>query len=198
MDYLITWRDEFVGRMSLTPCRRAGANRRCFASPKSPSSLRLLIPLRPHEVDDPACVRRPHRLTSRVTDLVYQTRPMACSNAHAMPRRHCTLPGFNLARAQAHVLARSLPLGSPDCAWTTITRQARPATVAAIRRHIINQRLSVEKLVIPMQLRLLLGRSPKPSRSSRQRCGASPRMATITLPTKAAAGVLQPLRRCYR
>src|SRR6266542_3627357 len=23
---------------------------------------------------------------------------MACSNAHAMPRRHCTSPGFNLAR----------------------------------------------------------------------------------------------------
>src|SRR3954466_6430352 len=22
---------------------------------------------------------------------------MACSNAHAMPRRHCTSPGFNLA-----------------------------------------------------------------------------------------------------
>ena len=32
VDYLITWRDnEFVGRVSLTPCRRAGANRRCFA-----------------------------------------------------------------------------------------------------------------------------------------------------------------------
>jgi hypothetical protein len=28
VDYLITWRDEFVGRVSLTPCRRAGANRR--------------------------------------------------------------------------------------------------------------------------------------------------------------------------
>ena len=27
VDYLITWRDnEFVGRVSLTPCRRAGAN----------------------------------------------------------------------------------------------------------------------------------------------------------------------------
>jgi hypothetical protein len=26
VDYLITWRDnEFVGRVSLTPCRRAGA-----------------------------------------------------------------------------------------------------------------------------------------------------------------------------
>ena len=37
VDYLITWRDnEFVGRVSLTPCRRAGANRRCFAFPKSP------------------------------------------------------------------------------------------------------------------------------------------------------------------
>jgi hypothetical protein len=23
---------------------------------------------------------------------------MACSNAHAMPRRHCTSPEFNLAR----------------------------------------------------------------------------------------------------
>jgi hypothetical protein len=35
VDYLITWRDnEFVGRVSLTPCRRAGANRRCFAFPK--------------------------------------------------------------------------------------------------------------------------------------------------------------------
>jgi hypothetical protein len=41
VDYLITWRDEFVGRVSLTPCRRAGANRRCFAFPKSPSWLRL-------------------------------------------------------------------------------------------------------------------------------------------------------------
>src|SRR5436190_15305571 len=30
VDYLITWRDnEFVGRVSLTPCRRASANRRC-------------------------------------------------------------------------------------------------------------------------------------------------------------------------
>src|SRR3954452_18661664 len=28
VDYLITWRDEFVGRVSLTPCRRAGVNRR--------------------------------------------------------------------------------------------------------------------------------------------------------------------------
>ena len=32
VDYPITWRDEFVGRVSLTPCRRAGANRRCFDS----------------------------------------------------------------------------------------------------------------------------------------------------------------------
>ena len=41
VDYLITWRDnEFVGRVSLTPCRRAGANRRCFAFPKSPACLR--------------------------------------------------------------------------------------------------------------------------------------------------------------
>ena len=44
VDYLITWRDnEFVGRVSLTPCRRAGANRRCFAFPKSPSCLRLCL-----------------------------------------------------------------------------------------------------------------------------------------------------------
>jgi hypothetical protein len=42
VDDLITWRDnEFVGRVSLTPCRRAGANRRCFAFPKSPSCLRV-------------------------------------------------------------------------------------------------------------------------------------------------------------
>ena len=28
VDYLITWRDnEFIGRVSLTPCRRADANR---------------------------------------------------------------------------------------------------------------------------------------------------------------------------
>lgn len=41
VDYLIIWRDnEFIGRVSLTPCRRAGANRRCFAFPKSPSCLR--------------------------------------------------------------------------------------------------------------------------------------------------------------
>ncbi len=33
VDYLITWRDEFVARVSLTPCRPAGVNRRCFASP---------------------------------------------------------------------------------------------------------------------------------------------------------------------
>ena len=46
VDYLITWRDnEFVGRVSLTPCRRAGANRRCFAFPKSPSCLRLCLHL---------------------------------------------------------------------------------------------------------------------------------------------------------
>ncbi|MEP7026045.1 MAG: hypothetical protein ABJB47_20045 [Actinomycetota bacterium] len=39
VDYLITWRDnEFVGRVSLTPCHRAGANRRCFAFPKSPDA----------------------------------------------------------------------------------------------------------------------------------------------------------------
>jgi len=44
VDYLITWRDnEFVGRVSLTPCPRAGANRRCFAFPKSPSCLRLCL-----------------------------------------------------------------------------------------------------------------------------------------------------------
>src|SRR3954462_8066969 len=44
VDYLITWRDnEFVGRVSLTPCRRAGANRRCLAFPKSPSCLRLCL-----------------------------------------------------------------------------------------------------------------------------------------------------------
>src|SRR5712691_5720072 len=37
VDYLITWRDnEFAGRVSLTPCRRAGANRRCFALPWRP------------------------------------------------------------------------------------------------------------------------------------------------------------------
>jgi hypothetical protein len=42
VDYLITWRDnEFLGRVSLTPCRRAGANRRRFTFPKSPSCLRL-------------------------------------------------------------------------------------------------------------------------------------------------------------
>ena len=42
----ILWRDnEFVGRVSLTPCRRAGANRRCFAFPKSPSCLRLCLHL---------------------------------------------------------------------------------------------------------------------------------------------------------
>jgi hypothetical protein len=35
VDYLITWRDnEFVGRVSLTPCRRAGANQQYFAFPK--------------------------------------------------------------------------------------------------------------------------------------------------------------------
>jgi hypothetical protein len=46
VDYLITWRDnEFVGRVSLTPCRRAGANRRCFALPKSPACLRLCLHL---------------------------------------------------------------------------------------------------------------------------------------------------------
>ena len=46
VDYLITWRDnEFVARVSLTPCRRAGANRRCFALPKSPSGLRLCLHL---------------------------------------------------------------------------------------------------------------------------------------------------------
>ena len=45
VDYLITWSDEFVGRVSLTPCRRAGANRRCFAFPKSPSCLRLCLHL---------------------------------------------------------------------------------------------------------------------------------------------------------
>ena len=46
VDYLITWRDnEFVGRVSLTPCRRAGANRRCFAFPKWPSCLRLCLHL---------------------------------------------------------------------------------------------------------------------------------------------------------
>jgi hypothetical protein len=45
VDYLITWRDEFVGRVSLTPCRHAGANRRCFAFLKSPSCLRLCLHL---------------------------------------------------------------------------------------------------------------------------------------------------------
>jgi hypothetical protein len=44
-DYLITWREEFVGRVSPTPCRRAGANRQCFAFPKSPSCLRLSLHL---------------------------------------------------------------------------------------------------------------------------------------------------------
>jgi len=67
VDYLITWTDEFVGRVSLTPCRRAGANRRCFAFPEVafvPPAV--LTPPRPHEVGDPACVRRPHRLTSEL------------------------------------------------------------------------------------------------------------------------------------
>jgi hypothetical protein len=42
VDYLIICGDnEFVGRVSPTPCRRAGANRRCFTFPKSPSCLRL-------------------------------------------------------------------------------------------------------------------------------------------------------------
>jgi len=51
VDYLITWRDnEFVGRVSLTPCRRAGANRRCFAFPKSPSCLRLCLHLPAHRL----------------------------------------------------------------------------------------------------------------------------------------------------
>jgi hypothetical protein len=35
VDYLITWRDnKFIGRVSFTPCRGAGPNRRCFAFPK--------------------------------------------------------------------------------------------------------------------------------------------------------------------
>jgi hypothetical protein len=42
VDYPITWRDnEFVGRVSLTPCRRAGVNRRRFAFPKLGQSLLL-------------------------------------------------------------------------------------------------------------------------------------------------------------
>jgi hypothetical protein len=46
VDYVITRRDnELVGRVSLTPCRRAGVNRRCSALPKSPSCLRLRLHL---------------------------------------------------------------------------------------------------------------------------------------------------------
>jgi hypothetical protein len=46
VDYLITWRDnEFVGRVSLTPRRRAGANRRCFARRREAEA-------RPHVIID--------------------------------------------------------------------------------------------------------------------------------------------------
>lgn len=79
VDYLITRRDnEFVGRVSLTPCCRAGANRRWSAFLKSPSCLRL-------------CLHLPALMSTK-------RGPMACSNAHAMLRRQCTSPGFNLAR----------------------------------------------------------------------------------------------------
>ena len=66
VDYLITWRDnELVGRVSLTPCRRAGCESTVLRIPEVafvPPAV--LTPPRPHEVGDPACVRRPHRLTS--------------------------------------------------------------------------------------------------------------------------------------
>ena len=56
VDYLITWRDnEFVGRVSLTPCRRAGANRRCFA---------LLAMRRCGDAGGGAACRRPALLRS--------------------------------------------------------------------------------------------------------------------------------------
>jgi len=46
VDCLITWRDKRVHRtVSFTPCRRAGANRRCFAFPKSSPCFRLCLHL---------------------------------------------------------------------------------------------------------------------------------------------------------
>jgi hypothetical protein len=55
VEYLITWRDEFVGRVSLTPCRRGGCESTVLRIPEVafvPPAV--LTPPRPHEVGDPA------------------------------------------------------------------------------------------------------------------------------------------------
>jgi hypothetical protein len=74
VDYLITWRDnEFVGRVSLT-VSSCGCESTVLRIPEVafvPPAV--LTPPRPYEVGDPACVRRPHRLTS---ELLTGTRPV--------------------------------------------------------------------------------------------------------------------------
>ena len=68
VDYLITWRDNEV--------RRTGDSHIVSSCGCESTVLRIpevafvppavLTPPRPHEVGDPACVRRPHRLTSEL------------------------------------------------------------------------------------------------------------------------------------
>jgi hypothetical protein len=92
VDYLITWRDEFVGRVSLTPCRRAGANRRCFAFPKSPSCLRLCLhlPALMKQAIQRACgAPQTHQ---RITDLVVpnEAHGLFKCPCHAAPPLHLT------------------------------------------------------------------------------------------------------------
>src|SRR5690242_9048304 len=107
VDYLITWRDEFVGRVSLTPCRRAGANRRRFAFPKSPSCLRLCLYL-PALISRRSCVRAaPPQTHQRITDLVVP------NEAHGLFKCPChAAPPLHLTGVQscAHDVALSLPL----------------------------------------------------------------------------------------
>jgi len=92
VDYLITWRDEFVGRVSLTPCRRAGANRRCFAFPKSPSCLRLCLHLAALMNRRSSVRAAPPQTHQRIADLVVpnEAHGLFKCPCHAAPPLHLT------------------------------------------------------------------------------------------------------------
>jgi len=98
VDYLITWRDELVGRVSLTPCV---VRVRIDGASHSRSSLRAsgCAYTSPPSLSRRSSVRAaPPQTHQRITNLGAPNEAHGCLNAHAMPRRHCTSPGFKLAR----------------------------------------------------------------------------------------------------